>query len=212
MRLIKGQTYMKLQRLHMLVVAAGLLANLAAGAAELSVRVTDAGGQPLADAAVFLESPAAKAAAKPKAGVEIEQVNRTFLPRVTVVPAGSAISFPNHDTVRHHVYSFSNPKTFDLKLYAGTPTAPVLFDKPGVIVLGCNIHDQMIAWIVAVETPYYGKTDNTGSLVLNNVPPGSYHLRVWHSRMPQNAAIYDLVHTVGASAPPTQVVLKGLDP
>ena len=203
---------MKLQRLHMLVAAVGLLTSLAATAADVAVRVTDERGQALADAVVFLESPSAKAAAKPKSGVEIEQVNRTFLPRVTVVPTGSAISFPNHDTVRHHVYSFSNPKTFDLKLYAGTPTTPVLFDKPGVIVLGCNIHDQMIAWIVAVDTPYYGKTDNTGNLVVGNVPPGSYRLKVWHTRMPQSAAMFDQALTAAAGAGAIQVVLKGLDP
>lgn len=203
---------MKLQRLHMLVVAAGLLASLAATAAEVAVRVTDERGQALSDAVVFLESPSAKAASKPKSGVEIEQVNRTFLPRVTVIPTGSAISFPNHDTVRHHVYSFSNPKTFDLKLYAGTPTSPVLFDKPGVIVLGCNIHDQMIAWIVAVDTPYYGKTDNTGNLVVSNVPPGSYRLKVWHTRIPQSAPMFDQALTAVAGAGAIQVVLKGLDP
>jgi hypothetical protein len=110
---------------------------------------------------------------------------------VTVVTAGTSVAFPNRDTVRHHVYSFSPIKTFELKLYAGTPANPVVFDKPGIAVLGCNIHDQMAAWIVVVETPYYGRSAQAGVVIMNNVPSGSYHLRVWHPGLAVGAPAAD---------------------
>jgi hypothetical protein len=106
-------------------------------------------------------------------GVEIAQADKQFTPAVTVVTVGSAVSFPNRDTVRHHVYSFSPAKTFELKLYIGTPANPVVFDKPGIAVLGCNIHDTMAAWVVVVDTPHHGLTAASGRVRLADVPPGS---------------------------------------
>jgi plastocyanin len=149
--------------------------------------VTDPAGKPIPDAVVFLDSVQARTAVKPQAGVEVEQVSKQFAPRVTVVPVGSSLAFPNRDTVRHHVYSFSPVKTFDLKLYAGTPANPVLFDKPGIVVLGCNIHDQMLAWVVVVETPYFGKTNAAGQISLPAAPAGNYALKVWHPGLPTGA-------------------------
>lgn len=165
-------------RLALLAAAWGAAAAAQAGAVD--VNVVDAAGKPLPDAVVFLESPAAKAAAKPMSGVEIAQVGKTFLPMVSVVTVGTAVSFPNRDTVRHHVYSFSPIKRFEIKLYVGTPASPVVFDQPGIALLGCNIHDNMIAWVLAVETPWHGRTDAQGRLRWASVPPGSYQLRTWH--------------------------------
>jgi plastocyanin len=110
-------------------------------------------GKPLTDAVVMLEPAAVRLPVAPLAGVQIAQLKRQFAPQVSVVTVGTPVSFPNDDTVRHHVYSFSSVKTFELKLYAGVPNAPVVFDKPGIAVLGCNIHDQMVAWVVVVDTP-----------------------------------------------------------
>src|SRR5688572_32904540 len=105
-------------------------------AGVLTIVATDPAGKPLADAVALLEPVAGKAAAvKPMADVEISQAKRQFAPRVTLVTVGTKANFPNFDTVRHHVYSFSAAKTFELKLYAGVPTTPVTFDKPGVAVL-----------------------------------------------------------------------------
>ena len=101
----------------------------------------------------MLEPASGRLPVKPLGGVQIAQAKRQFSPRVTVVTVGTPVTFPNFDTVRHHVYSFSPVKTFELKLYAGVPNAPVVFDKPGIAVLGCNIHDQMAAWVVVVDTP-----------------------------------------------------------
>ncbi len=168
---------------HLVCIATLLLGGTAA-AASLSVTVRDAEGRPLPGAVVTLDSDAARAAARPLAGAAIVQKDRRFVPDVTVVTAGTAVSFPNEDTVRHHVYSFSPAKTFELKLYTGTPAAPVVFDKPGVAVLGCNIHDQMAAWVVVVQTPYHARTGADGVARLEDVPPGRYRLRGWHASLP----------------------------
>lgn len=171
-----------------LIRSACLLTLLAAvpgaRAAALDVLVTDAAGQPLADAVVMLDATGARAAVKPMPAVEISQSKRQFHPKVTVVTVGTGVNFPNFDTVRHHVYSFSSVKTFELKLYAGVPGAPVVFDKPGAAVLGCNIHDRMAAWVVVVDTPYHARTDANGRARLDGVPAGSYRLRGWHAGVP----------------------------
>jgi plastocyanin len=183
-----------------------LLAGHAAGAATVEVQASGSDGRPLAETVVFLENAAAKAAAKPVQGVEVEQAERRFTRRVTVVTAGSELRFPNRDKVRHHVYSFSPTKTFELKLYSGTPSNPVLFDKPGVAVLGCNIHDTMVAWVVVVETPYYAQADARGTVRLDNVPPGTYRLRAWHPGLPPGTAALDELLLVGAN--PTSASVK----
>jgi len=168
-----------------------LLVATGAAAGPVEVRVTDAAGKALPQAVVFLESRDARAAVKPAAGVEIAQAARQFAPQVSVVPVGTAVSFPNRDTVRHHVYSFSATKKFEIKLYVGTPAAPVVFDQPGIAVLGCNIHDQMAAWVVVVDTPYYAQTGADGRVSLPAVPPGSYRLRAWHASLPPGAPAAD---------------------
>ena len=184
----------------LLVPALLLAAAPRALAAPLEVRVNDAAGKPLPGAVVFLESPEAKAASKPAQGLEIAQAGRQFVPQVSVVPVGSAVSFPNRDTVRHHVYSFSPVKKFEIKLYVGTPESPVLFDKPGIAVLGCNIHDRMVAWVVVVETPYAGQTGADGRLLLGHVPAGQYRLRAWHPSLPVGAPATEQALAMGAAA------------
>lgn len=155
-------------------------------AGTLTVQVSDESGAPLDDAVVYADAAAAPPRSKP-APAEIEQKGRKFLPLVTVVQTGAAVSFPNHDTVRHHVYSFSQAKNFELKLYSGLPSTPVIFDKPGTVVLGCNIHDRMIAYIQVVDTPHFGKTDATGTVRITGIPDGKYVLRAWHYRLPPDA-------------------------
>jgi plastocyanin len=177
-------------------------------AATVQVHVLDGTGKPLTDAVVFLESKDAKAAVKPARETAIAQVGKEFTPRVTVVPVGTAVDFPNRDKVRHHVYSFSPAKNFELKLYAGTPAAPVVFDRAGVAVLGCNIHDNMIAWVVAVETPYYGRSAADGQVQLSGVPEGSYRLRVWHTDLAPGAAPSDQAMDVVASGSAATVRLR----
>lgn len=183
---------------------------LPAMGATLHVTVLDEQGKPVPQAAVFLESAAAARAVQPLAHAEIAQAKKAFSPSVLVVPVGTPVAFPNRDTVRHHVYSFSPAKRFELKLYLGTPTNPVLFDKPGIVVLGCNIHDQMLAHVVVVETPWYGLTDAAGNVSLRDVPAGAYRLRTWHSRLPVGAAAQEQAQRLEADASSAKVVLRQL--
>jgi len=174
----------------------GAALAFAAHAAALNVHVTDAAGKPLGDAVALLEPTGAKAPVKPLADVEISQSKRQFQPRVTVITTGTRALFPNFDTVRHHVYSFSPAKTFELKLYAGVPNAPVTFDKPGVAVLGCNIHDTMAAWVVVADTPWFARSGPDGRARVDAVPPGHYKLRVWHPGLPMNTEAAPVAMTV----------------
>ena len=191
---------------HITFCMASVFSGLAM-AAGVQVQVNDAAGKPLTDAVVFLESREAKAASKPLAGAEIAQASKQFSPQVTVVPVGSAVQFPNRDTVRHHVYSFSPTKTFELKLYTGTAASPVVFDRPGVAVLGCNIHDNMSAWVIVVETPYFARTTEAGRAAVANVPAGSYRLRVWHTSLPVGASALDQALVVGAAHQTVRIAL-----
>ncbi|MET0350365.1 MAG: methylamine utilization protein [Rhizobacter sp.] len=190
-----------------LVAVVSLLIHGMAAAATLSVSVTDAAGRPLPDAVVMLEPASGRLPVKPMAGVEVGQAARQFTPAVTVVTVGTPVSFPNHDTVRHHVYSFSPAKTFELKLYAGVPATPVVFDKPGVAVLGCNIHDQMAAWIIVVDTPHFARTAAAGTAPLAGVAPGHYRLKAWHPSLPADVAPAATPITLGADDQSTTVRL-----
>ena len=134
------------------------------------------------------------------AAATMAQRDRQFQPQLLVVQTGTAVNFPNFDTVRHHVYSFSPTKKFELKLYSGTPAEPVVFDKPGVAQLGCNIHDRMSAHIVVVDTPLFGITDAKGEVTLN-LPPGEHRLRLWATRMGNAApSAQPLVVAAGAAS------------
>ena len=99
------------------------------------------------------------------------------------VVVGTAVTFPNRDNIRHHVYSFSPAKRFELPLYSGTPAAPVVFDKPGAVVLGCNIHDWMLGYVYVLPTPYFARTGEDGKGRIGDVPAGAYEARVWHPRL-----------------------------
>ena len=109
----------------------------------------------------------------------IDQVNMRFVPRTTVLRTGTSVTFPNSDHIRHQVYSFSKPKIFTLKLYANSPQTAVIFDAPGLVVLGCNIHDRMVAFVGVVDSPYYAKLPASGTATLS-LPAGHYRLRLWH--------------------------------
>ncbi len=163
----------------------GLVAATACGfasAAAVSGSVTDAGGAPVAEAVIYAVALGAKPAGVPRPGI-MDQVNKEYFPLVVPVQVGAAVTFPNKDNIRHHVYSFSAAKPFELKLYSGTPAKAVMFDKPGPVVLGCNIHDWMVGYIYVVDTPYFAKTDKTGSARLDGLPAGDYQLHVWHPYM-----------------------------
>ena len=168
-------------------VGIALLLEAGAGhAAQLHVTVKDLRGKPLSNAVVLATPVDSKAAAHARGPADaVDQVDKQFLPYVKAVYTGSKVWFPNNDNIRHQVYSFSQPKQFELPLYAGTEAPPVLFDKPGVVVLGCNIHDWMVGYIYVSETPFFATTDAAGAATLEDLPSGEYLVRVWHPGMQQ---------------------------
>jgi plastocyanin len=177
-------------------------------AASVNVKVTDLAGKVVPDAVVYVEAASGQAVPKVLKPAEIAQQNQQFWPLVTVVQTGSQITFPNHDKLRHQVYSFSPAKTFELKLYAKGTAPPVLFDKTGTVVLGCNIHDQMIAYVQVVNTPYFAKTDAAGLARLENLPAGKYVLKTWYYTMPVNAAALEQPLTLAAADAATDAAVK----
>lgn len=178
------------------------------GAQAATVRVTvNASGAALADAVVSLQ-PAQGRAAPAGTTAIMDQRDSQFVPAVLAVQAGTVVTFPNSDHLRHQVYSFSPSKRFELPLYAGTTAKPVGFDQPGVVVLGCNIHDWMLGHIVVLDTPYFATTGAQGKVTLD-VPPGQYQLRAWHPRL-QNSA-FDQQVTITAQGL-NQTVTLGVTP
>lgn len=154
-------------------------------AGVVEATATDDKQQPLEDTVVFLTPPAGTvtpAPSSPPAAV-MDQFDKDFIPHVLPVLVGTSVRFPNRDNIRHHVYSFSPPKKFELPLYMGTSAAPVVFDKPGIVTLGCNIHDWMVAYIFVSATPYFGRTGPDGRARIADVPVGAYEARAWHPRM-----------------------------
>ncbi|MGE5452370.1 MAG: methylamine utilization protein [Acidobacteriota bacterium] len=152
-----------------------------AHAAPQTVVVSDAAGLPLAGAAVavFVKGTPPTTSGKT---VDMAQRDKQFAPQLTVIQTGSSVNFPNFDTVRHHVYSFSSVKPFEIKLYSGRPSTPVNFDKPGTATLGCNIHDSMVGYIHVVDTPYFAVTNAQGKADID-VPAGDHRIRIWHPKM-----------------------------
>jgi plastocyanin len=124
------------------------------------------------------ESPALPPAAPLKA--IMDQINLAFVPDVLVIPVHSTVQFPNSDLISHQVYSFSDARKFQLPLYRGKPYPPVAFDQPGVATLGCNIHDNMLAYVVVTAAQYFGRTDSQGQWSANDIPAGRYRVHVWH--------------------------------
>jgi plastocyanin len=168
-----------LRNLQIALAVAGAVTPLAA--APLNVRVVDASGRPVRDAVVTLY-PAGGAARPARAAgrYAVAQQNLQFRPFVTVVPVGADVSFPNFDPTKHHVYSFSAAKKFELKLFARDQSRTVHFDKPGVVALGCNIHDQMSAFIFVTDTAWTARTNALGVASFADAPNAPARVAVWH--------------------------------
>jgi plastocyanin len=173
--------------------------------------VDDDRGKPVADAVVSVV-PATGPPVSRAAPAVIDQQNKEFVPHVLAVSVGTPVTFPNRDNIRHHVYSFSTAKRFELPLYIGTPAAPVLFDKPGAVVLGCNIHDWMIGYVYVVPTPYFAKTGQDGRARVAELPAGAYEARVWHPRMKGETDRTGQAITIGAGEPDRLTFVVALKP
>ena len=180
--------------------AAGLLALIAqcaisqfAGAAALDVTVLDARRQPIVDAvivAAMADEPSTGGVAVNDSNAVMDQIHKAFVPGVLVVRTGTSVVFPNSDTIAHQVYSFSPPKRFKLGLYRGRPHPPVRFDTPGLVVLGCNIHDNMVGYIFVTDAAHFGKSDADGRWA-GDLPAGRYHVSVWTPQSAREAVQFE---------------------
>jgi plastocyanin len=182
-------------------------------AATLVINVQTPDGHALSGAVVTarpLDTPARRPA--PVQAV-IDQMNRAFAPDLLVIPVGSTVAFPNSDSVSHQIYSFSAAKRFQLPLYRGKPYPPVQFDQTGVITIGCNIHDDMLAYLLVTDAPYFGRTDAQGAWSAG-VPRGRYQVTIWHPRLRESEADLERELTVGDAdrADLTLRLLKSLQP
>lgn len=165
-------------------------------------RITLPGGGPARDAAVTLQGAARPT---PLRDARIDQRGKTFLPHVLIVPRGTRVSFPNNDQVLHNVFAQFDAKKFDLGLYPRGASVSQTFDKPGLVALRCNIHAQMSAYILVVETPFYAVTDRDGRFRMDDVPAGNYQLRVWH----ESGAILERTVTLPAASETFDLALPG---
>ena len=197
---------MPVNRHRWILAPVAALCAHAALASTVTLQVTTPAGAAAEDTIIIFD-PQEATPANGSATFVIDQVNKRFVPRVSVVRTGTTVDFPNSDRIRHQVYSFSNPKPFSLKLYAGAPKEEVVFDKPGLVVLGCNIHDTMVGFVAVVDSPYFGKVPASGNVLLD-APPGRYKLRVWHPNLAAPIAPREIEIT---SAPLTIPLVVRLD-
>jgi plastocyanin len=190
-----------------------LLLTLAFGApaiaGELVVTVRLPNGAPVANAVVSLYPGGRPVPPAAPAGLyKVAQQNTQFHPFVLVVPVGATVAFPNYDSFRHHVYSFSPAKRFELKLYAREQNRTVRFDKAGVVALGCNIHDQMTAFLKVSDTALVTLTDGSGHAVFADAPPGAVAAQVWHPYLRSPANQIELRWTLGRARQAETVVVN----
>ena len=199
----------------MALSAAGIVCTLAAALTVLSapasadsvvVTVLDRDGKPVPGVAVFLESPelAARPVLQPSA--VMDQQDKRFVPHLLVVQAGTSVEFPNSDTIAHHVYSFSYPNEFKLPIYKGDAYPPISFADSGVVILGCNVHDNMLGYILVVDTPVFAKTDAEGHATLEAELSSDARISVWSPRIRDD--IDGLSINVAPTGIPTQLTVR----
>ena len=179
-------------------------------AAELAVSVVEPSGRAVADVVVTVV-PAAGAALPPPAGPRsavMDQRNRAFVPRVLAIATGTRVEFPNNDDVSHQVYSFSPAKRFQLPLYKGARHPPVSFEQPGLVVLGCNIHDEMVGYIYVTDAPWFGTTGPDGTLAIPAPAPGDYRISLWSPLIADSpGALTQIVHVDAAAGATARIQL-----
>ena len=183
----RGGSKRRIQRrgvLALTIVTAWVAVATAASAGVIHGFVKETKGAPVSDAVIFaMPTSGSPPPAKQPSRAVMDQQDKEFVPHVLAIQVGTEVVFPNKDNIRHHVYSLSPAKKFELPLYKGTQAPPVKFDRPGVVVLGCNIHDWMLGYIDVLETPYFATTGKDGVAQVANVPAGTYEVHVWHPRL-----------------------------
>ena len=179
-------------------------------AATVTITVKDSRGAALEDAVAWAMPKSGPAPVRTRPAA-VEQRDKAFVPVVSVIQTGTLVSFPNRDEIRHHVYSFSPAKVFEIKLYAGTPADPILFDKPGEVALGCNIHDHMYAYIYVVDSPWFAKANKDGVATLD-LPAGEYDLHAVYFAQAQKPATVPLKVGADGAAADFAIALRPMPP
>jgi plastocyanin len=187
---------------------AAFVAALAPSAAARTVsgQVLGQDGKPVANAVVFVQEPAAVQPAAASSPAIMDQFNKTFVPEMLPIAVGTQVRFPNRDQIRHHVYSFSRPKRFELPLYKGEDAPPVLFDKPGVVKIGCNIHDWMSAVILVLPNDRFAVTKEDGTFSLPALDAGTYTITAWHVQSRDKTE--DIAQRVELAGSDSQLIFK----
>ncbi len=187
-----------------------LAVSLSCAAADISVMVVDRAGHGVAEVVVTAMPAAARAGPAPMLKPAVmDQRNLAFTPRVLVVGVGTSVEFPNNDSVSHQVYSFSAAKRFQLPLYKGESHTPITFDRSGLVVLGCNIHDAMVGYIYVTDAPYFGMTQAGGGLTLKDLPSGDYRIEIWSPFIADvPATLIRTIHIDGNEPAATRVQLS----
>jgi plastocyanin len=183
----------------LLATLVALFSATSSRAGDVSGRVSTPTGEPVDQAVVFLKQGSVPQPSGERPPAIMDQVDKEFVPHVLPIVAGTPVRFPNHDQIHHHVYSFSRLMSFDIPLYRDEEPPPVEFDRPGVVRIGCNIHDWMSGVILILPTPYFATTDASGAFTIKDVPPGSHTLLVWHERSGQKVDDTAQVVQVGSA-------------
>jgi len=203
-----------LRSIPLRVIAAllSLAPALPASATALKVSIAARDGRPVAGAVVTVEPESPGFAPAPPVQAVMDQVNLAFVPRMLVVPVHSSVQFPNSDAVSHQVYSFSTARQFQLPLYRGKPYPPVRFDQPGVVTLGCNIHDNMLAYILVTAAPHFGMANDRGEWTVDGLANGRYRVRIWHPLFNETQEVARVVDVAGEQAIAEFRLAKALRP
>ena len=172
-------------------------------AASIDAQVRDASGRPVADAVVYAVPVGITLEMRGSRTVSIQQLDREFVPYVSVIQTGTQVDFPNRDPIQHHVYSFSPAKAFEFVLAPGQSSPPMTLSNSGVIAVGCNIHDQMASYLVVSDAPWTATTGHDGRALITALPPGTYDVQAWHPRLRpgrRNVPLAQVTVPAGATA------------
>ena len=204
---------MKLQKLaaQSIVTFLTVAFSYAAFAQDVTLNVVDQYGQPLKNVVIELANEAGDKSSQQLPVLIMDQVDKQFSPTLLIAQQGQQVNFPNSDNIRHHVYSFSPAKPFQLKLYSGQPESPIRFENQGVVVLGCNIHDSMVGYIYVARSSHVYQSDEQGNVKLNGLTL-PVKLSLWHS-LQKNALEEKQPLMLAVNAPHSlQVILQTTEP